>query len=85
MSDKLWTFVLQESPPFKPGQPVLVYGYRCPSPGALEPEAEPDTVLRGTIAAAWDSPLVAFGGVKRFFQPYHRPDGGLVLACVVEV
>jgi len=85
MTAHLWTFVLQESPPFEPGQPVLVHGYRCPSPEKLQPGAEPDTVLGGTIAGAWDSPLVAFGGVKRFFQPYHRPDGGLVLACVVEV
>jgi len=84
MSDKLWTFVLDDEPPFEPGQPVLVHGHRCPSPGALEPEAEPDTVLGGTIAGAWDSPLVAFGGVKRWFQP-HRAGGRTVLACVVEV
>jgi len=84
MTAPLWTFVLQESPPFEPGQPVMVHGYRCPSPEKLQPGAEPDTVLGGTIAGAWDSPLVLFGGVSRFFQPY-QAKAGTVLACVVEV
>jgi len=84
MSDKLWTFVLDDEPPFEPGQSVLVHGHCCSSPEKLEPEAAPDAMLGGTIAGAWDSPLVAFGGVRRWFQP-HRVGLDTVLACVVEV
>jgi len=81
----LWTFVIQEQPPFEQDQKVTLLGYKGGIRGSLARLDKPDAKVAGTVVASTDAPLVKFCGDRKYFPPFLDRQNNVLLACLLEV